>query len=1738
MDLAPVQDNQQLQNQRHRLMMEEASDGIFVMDYDGRYIDVNKSGCYLLGYSREEILGMTAYEILPDGVPPLVKKKNAELQAGQALISERMLRKKDGSYLLVEVSYKMLPDGYVMGITRDITERKRIEQQLKESQDSYVSLVNNIDGIVWEADARTFRFSFVSQQAERLLGYPVQQWIDDAGFWASHIVDEDRDYAVNYCVNCTREKKNHEFEYRMRAADGTVVWLRDIVSVVLENNEPLRLRGIMVDITEKKKAEEKIKRREAQLLASVQNTPNVAVQWYNTKGEVLFWNHASELMFGWQAREAMGKTLDQLIHTPEEAGEFVNTLRHIDQTGERAGPAEFQFRRRDGSAGYCISTIFKIPSLDEDPYFVCMDVDITESKVAAKALQESEEKHRDFYENSMDGIMLTGLKGEILAANTAACTIFGMTEKEICDAGRFGLVDATDPRLKQLLDERSKTGKAKGELTLIRGNGEKFEAEISSAVFTDTQGEMRASMIIRDITERKKAEEKVRESEERYRALVENAVEALVVFDVEKRQFVSVSESAVGLFKMSREELLKIGPVEVSPEFQPDGRRSSESAMGKITKAIEGEKPSFEWTHCDARGNPVLCEVRLVRLPAEGQILIRGSIIDITERKKIEKAIATSEETRRLIMNSALDAIVCIDRQGIINVWTPQAEKIFGWTEQEALGKPLTETIIPERYRDKHIQGIRHYHATGEGPALNRIIEISAVKKNGEEFPVELSITPVKQGETEFFCAFIRDITERKEAAAKIVKEKELSDTAINSLPGIFYMLDIDRKFLRWNKNFETVSGYSPEEIAEIIPALLFAEEDRLTVRQKVGEIFEKGSAELEARFLTKKGEKIPYFLTGQAITYEGRRCMLGTGIDIALLKKVQEDYSLVVNTVDGIVWEADARTFQFSFVSMQAERLLGYPVDRWTNEPSFWADHIHPEDRSWAVEYCVTCTTEMKPHEFEYRMIAEDGRVVWLRDIVSVTVENGKPVRLRGIMIDITEKKKGEIALKQSEEKLRHILSSTADDFYVIDKDYRVVLINASAKINLEVFWDKKISTGDNILDIIPLHVRESIKRNYDRVFAGERIEYEFINRINGEIFWRWVNYGPVRDEHGFITGAHITTKDITEKKKTEEEVIKTNARFQVMSKATSDIIWDWDLQDNSLWWNDNYYSNLGYEKEKEIVDIENWYSHIHPADFDRVKANILTSLAGNDSVWRDEYRYRKSDGTYLDILDRGYIMRNHESKAYRMIGSMVDMTPIYNVQKKVAESENRLRTILDTDPECIKLLDADCILLDINKAGLEMIEGDSLEKVRGSSILSVVADAQKEQAAELVRNTFKGMSGRLEFEMIGLKGAHKWCEVNVVPFRNADSKIISALGVTRDVTEKKRAEIELVRNEEKYRTLVEQAVDAIALYDATGRLLDVNTGSVNLLGYSKEELVGMSMKEILTEEEIRSNPVRFDILEEGMSTVKQRRMRRKDGTVIETEVRSQKLPDGRFLSVARDLTERIQAERELAASYEAIRKLTGHIQDVREEERTSIAREIHDELGQQLTVLKMDISWLKKKINGTDETVKQKIKDLLSMLDETVKTVRRISSELRPSLLDDLGLLPAMEWHLKEFEQRSGLKTVLKTAGPAIELPDNIKTGLYRIFQESLTNVARHAAAKKVEVVLENSDGEIRMRIADNGKGFDKTMTDNKRTLGILGMKERTAMMGGTYEIESKPGKGTTVIVKVTVQDQPVRQ
>ena len=228
----------------------------------------------------------------------------------------------------------------------------------------------------------------------------------------------------------------------------------------------------------------------------------------------------------------------------------------------------------------------------------------------------------------------------------------------------------------------------------------------------------------------------------------------------------------------------------------------------------------------------------------------------------------------------------------------------------------------------------------------------------------------------------------------------------------------------------------------------------------------------------------------------------------------------------------------------------------------------------------------------------------------------------------------------------------------------------------------------------------------------------------------------------------------------------------------------------------------------------------------------------------------------------------------------------------------------------------------------------------------------------------------------------------------------------------------------------------------------------------------------------------------------------------------------------------ERDRAEREIRNSREQLRNLSAHLQSVREEERTRMAREIHDELGQGLTALKMDVSWLNRRLLEEDATLKNKLTSMEEVIDRTIETVQKLSGELRPGMLDDLGLAAAIEWQAEEFQQRTGITCEVSLRSEETVLNRDQSTTMFRIFQETLTNVIRHARATKVEVRLDEQNGKIVLEVRDNGRGITQAEISDPKSFGLIGMRERVEFLDGEVAILGSPGKGTRIKVTLPLE------
>jgi signal transduction histidine kinase len=257
-----------------------------------------------------------------------------------------------------------------------------------------------------------------------------------------------------------------------------------------------------------------------------------------------------------------------------------------------------------------------------------------------------------------------------------------------------------------------------------------------------------------------------------------------------------------------------------------------------------------------------------------------------------------------------------------------------------------------------------------------------------------------------------------------------------------------------------------------------------------------------------------------------------------------------------------------------------------------------------------------------------------------------------------------------------------------------------------------------------------------------------------------------------------------------------------------------------------------------------------------------------------------------------------------------------------------------------------------------------------------------------------------------------------------------------------------------------------------------------------------------------------------------------------LEASISQHKEGDRRlFTVILRDVTERVRAEEALRRSKEELRELALASDSVREQEKSRIARELHDELAQSLTALKMDVAWLRGHVPAGDAAVSGKLDDIEALLDGTVAATRRISADLRPLMLDDLGLVPAVEWLVQKFTERNAIPCELELGAPDLELRDPHASAVFRILQESLTNAARHARASRVKVSIGLSDGAVALRVRDDGRGFSPEDPRKPGSFGLMGLRERAYLLGGEVSIASEPGRGTTVEVRIPLESRTVR-
>ena len=626
------------------------------------------------------------------------------------------------------------------------------------------------------------------------------------------------------------------------------------------------------------------------------------------------------------------------------------------------------------------------------------------------------------------------------------------------------------------------------------------------------------------------------------------------------------------------------------------------------------------------------------------------------------------------------------------------------------------------------------------------------------------------------------------------------------------------------------------------------------------------------------------------------------------------------------------------------------------------------------------------------------------------------------------------------------------------------------------------------------------------------------------------------------------LAFRDITEAKQAE----RTTSLLAAIVDCSDDAIVSKKLDGTITSWNNSAERLFGYTPEEAIGQH---ITLIVPRERRSEEEDILRRLGRGERVDHFETVRRRKDGTTLDVSLTISPIRDAAGKVIGASKVARDVSDRKRIERALRESEERFRAIVETTPECVKLVSADGTLLHMNSRGLQMVGARSADEVVGKNVYDLIAPENRDAFKAFNESICHGEQGSIQFDIIGLGGARRHMESHAAPLRNPDGTIVN-LAITSDISERRQAEELLRRSEERFRALVNASSDVVyrmspdwsEMRQLDGRGFIADTGKPRrdwLNAYIHPDDQALMLKSI--REAVRTKST-FEL---------EHRVRRKNGSLGWTYSRAVPLLDGNgdiveWFGAASDITARKEAEeryrklaqtldvevrvrtRELEEQSDQVRELSWQLLRTQDEERRHIARELHDSAGQTLTVLGINLAQVIQEAGRKAPDVAAKIEPIQETVQQLHREIRTTSYLLHPPLLDESGLYSAVSWYVQGLQERSGLEVRLDIAEDFGRLPRDMELVIFRLVQECLTNIHRHSESKTASIRIVRDSKQITLDIRDQGKGMTPerlaAIQSGRSGVGIRGMLERLRQFKGALKVESE-SSGTCVFATIPI-------
>ena len=827
------------------------------------------------------------------------------------------------------------------------------------------------------------------------------------------------------------------------------------------------------------------------------------------------------------------------------------------------------------------------------------------------------------------------------------------------------------------------------------------------------------------------------------------------------------------------------------------------------------------------------------------------------------------------------------------------------------------------------------------------------------------------------------------------------------------------------------------------------------------------------------------------------------------------EDFlRLVIDTIPTMAWSLGPEGI-VDFVNQRWVDYTGLTLEQELEEPT---RPMHPDDLPRVMEKWRADIAAGEACEDEMRLQRADGEYRWfLIRTAPLRDERGKIIKWYGAAIDIEDR-------KQAEMKSRALIDAIPQQIWSAPPDGNTDYCNERWRSYTGI--ELKDLRGYGWKSMIHPEDRDRVLKAWKQsVTNGTPYEQEERHRgADGNYRWFLSLALPMRDAEGRIVRWYGTNTDIEDRKRAEEALRKSEKLFGAFMDHLPGFAWMKDIEGRYVWVN---------KKELELEVYRD--GAIGKTDADLWPAEVASAYGANDQqviATREALQTVEPsllDGELSSMIVCKFPIFDQDGSVVMVAGAGVDITDRKRAEEALWDSLNLVRSITEETTDAIYAKDREGRYLMINTAGARFL-GKSPEEVIGLDDTRLFST---ETAATIIardRSILESGETRTDEDISpGPSGVRIYLTTKG-PLRDSSGAITGLFGVSRDITERKRADDLLRRSEEKFKTLFGIAPVGISVLDRQRNLVDSNPALEQITRLSREELLNGAWRrrtylnpdgtpklpgQLPTERAMAENR-RINDLETGIVT--------ENGEIIwvQVSVAPLTLPDASQVVITQDITERKRAAKKLEEANRQLRILSQQLFHIQEEERRHLARELHDEIGQTLTAAKINL-----KIIAPDVPAKvsSRLDDSIQLLDRLLRQVRQLSLDLRPPLLDELGLVPTLRWLVDQQAQRAGLRVTFTANVNGVELDPDVQTACFRVAQEAITNIIRHSGAKNVSVELRLEAGRLTLGVRDDGAGFDPAAMQESATLGLVSMKERASLAGGGLEVHSTSGRGTEI-------------